>query len=133
MNVSLLGKSLALTKAFSAGQVVNNQLNPLYLAIATTGYRIQSNTLHVPEYFGLFSSGPPRLQVHQATVFVVMVIATACSLAIWGWTLVIFRISGVTGMKLIKSGSIMLATTAVYVIAMWVLVCCYRRLKAGYE
>ncbi|KAI1170909.1 hypothetical protein F4777DRAFT_88206 [Nemania sp. FL0916] len=50
-------------------QVINNQLNPICLGIGTRGYRIQSEILHVPERWGIFSHGPPRLQVYQGQAF----------------------------------------------------------------
>ena len=60
---------LAIPKQISAGEIVNGQLNPLHLTVATTGYRIQSRTLQIPDRFGFFSSGPPRLQVHESFCF----------------------------------------------------------------
>lgn len=44
-------------------------LNPIHLSFATKAYKIQSQTLHIPDRYGWFSPGPPRLQVHQALVF----------------------------------------------------------------
>ena len=68
----LISNFLALYREAFAGQVVNNQLNPLHLAIATTGYRIQSCTLQIPDWLGLFSPGPPRLQAHQGSGFIIV-------------------------------------------------------------
>ncbi|KAK1971052.1 hypothetical protein LY78DRAFT_689298 [Colletotrichum sublineola] len=50
-----------------APQVVNNQLNPVHLAIGIRCYQIQTEILGIPEQYGLFSSGPPRLQVLQGS------------------------------------------------------------------
>lgn len=52
------------------GQVVNNQLNPIYLALGIRGYQIQSEVLHIPTRWGIFSPGPPRLQVYEGEAFV---------------------------------------------------------------
>ena len=46
-------------------QVVNGQLNPVLLDLANRGYYIQSEVLHISERYGVFSPGPPRLQVYE--------------------------------------------------------------------
>ncbi|KAL8948227.1 MAG: hypothetical protein Q9222_005563, partial [Ikaeria aurantiellina] len=40
-------------------------LNTAVLAIANTGYRIQSHILRIPDRMGFFAPGPPRLQVYE--------------------------------------------------------------------
>ncbi|KAK2020600.1 hypothetical protein LX32DRAFT_716363 [Colletotrichum zoysiae] len=50
-----------------APQVVDNRLNPVHLAIGIRCYQIQTEILGIPEQYGLFSSGPPRLQVFQGS------------------------------------------------------------------
>ncbi|KAI0871545.1 hypothetical protein GGS24DRAFT_471207 [Hypoxylon argillaceum] len=52
-----------------SGQVVNNQLNPIHLALGIRGYQIQSEVLHIPTRWGIFSPGPPRLQVYESHAF----------------------------------------------------------------
>lgn len=47
----------------------SGNLNPKLLAIATEGYRIQSQYLGILDSWGYFSRGSPRLQVHQAAGF----------------------------------------------------------------
>jgi hypothetical protein len=37
---------------FGMRRVVGNRLNPVYLAIATSGYRIQSRLLRIPDRYG---------------------------------------------------------------------------------
>lgn len=37
--------------------------------MASRCYKIQSQTLHIPDRFGFFSLGPPRLQAHEAGAF----------------------------------------------------------------
>ena len=44
----------------------SGNLNPMLLAFATEGYRIQSQYLGIPDRWGYFSPGTPRLQVHEA-------------------------------------------------------------------
>jgi hypothetical protein len=53
-------------------EVVDNQLNPKLLALATICYRIQSAVLRIPDRFGWFYPGLPRLQVFQAYHFVLI-------------------------------------------------------------
>lgn len=55
-------------KMFRAGPVLSDppRLNPVHLSLANTAYRIQSQTLGIPDRFGIFSTGPPRLQVWEA-------------------------------------------------------------------
>lgn len=48
---SFCGNMIRITRKVYAGEVVNGQLNPLYLAITTSGYRIQSRTLQIPDIF----------------------------------------------------------------------------------
>lgn len=36
--------------------------NASYIAVAVSGYQIQSQLLHIPDRFGIFSPGPPGLQ-----------------------------------------------------------------------
>ena len=50
----LISNILAIPKEAFAGEIVDNQLNSLHLAVATTGYRIQSRTLQIPDRFGFF-------------------------------------------------------------------------------
>lgn len=52
-------------------QVVNGQLNPVLLHLANRGYYIQSEVLHISERYGIFSPGPPRLQVYEGQASVV--------------------------------------------------------------
>ncbi|GKT62055.1 hypothetical protein ColTof4_02316 [Colletotrichum tofieldiae] len=57
----------AMRMGFFAPQVIDNRLNPVHLAIGIRCYQIQTEILGIPEQYGLFSSGPPRLQVHQGS------------------------------------------------------------------
>ncbi|KAI1132418.1 hypothetical protein F5Y10DRAFT_261125 [Nemania abortiva] len=60
--------------SFWSGQVVDNQLNPIHLSLGVRGYQIQS-ALRIPERWGIFSAGPPRLQAYEGQAFVI-----ACSM-----------------------------------------------------
>ena len=73
----LVHNAVRAIKGFLKPQVVDGRLNPVRLAVATRGYWIQSHVLHIPDRFGWFSPGPPRLQVHQATSLAFL----ACSVA----------------------------------------------------
>ncbi len=85
-------KSLqTMNNAYLAGEIVNNQLNPTHLAIATAGYRIQTETFHIPDRFGFFVAGPPRLQVRQAALFIHVIQGICLSLVLWGFVVLILR------------------------------------------
>lgn len=64
----------AIKGLFSPQIATDSRLNPHHLALATRGYRIQSRVLHVPDRYGIFSPGPPRLQVHEGSTFFVMIL-----------------------------------------------------------
>lgn len=42
------------------------EVNPSLLQVARWGHWLQSRVLHIPDRYGLVSSGPPLLQAHQA-------------------------------------------------------------------
>ncbi|RYP65286.1 hypothetical protein DL770_009032 [Monosporascus sp. CRB-9-2] len=63
MPLSLTSGILKAVKALLSPQIIDNRLNPYYLAVATRAYWIQSHILRIPDRFGFFSPGPPRLQV----------------------------------------------------------------------
>ncbi|KAI1158458.1 hypothetical protein F5B18DRAFT_641046 [Nemania serpens] len=60
-------------------QVVDNQLNPVHLALGVRGYQIPSEVLRIPERWSIFSPGPPRLQVYegQALFFASLTVASS--------------------------------------------------------
>jgi hypothetical protein len=55
-------------------QVIDHNLNPVHLAIARRGYAIQSNVLRIPDRFGFFAPGPPRLQAYNGAKFAALVL-----------------------------------------------------------
>jgi hypothetical protein len=65
-----------------------------YLAIAGSGYRTQSQSLHIPDRFGFFSSAPPRLQVEEGAFFAQM-LTMICYAIMTAW----FVISTVSSPK----------------------------------
>ncbi|GJC95894.1 hypothetical protein CH63R_02160 [Colletotrichum higginsianum IMI 349063] len=60
-----------------APQVIDNRLNPVHLAIGIRCYQIQTEVLGIPEQYGLFSSGPPRLQVFQGSTIPTLYLSIA--------------------------------------------------------
>jgi len=64
--------------AFSPQVIASNTLNPVHLAIATRGYWIQSRILRIPDRYGFFSPGPPRLQAYQGNLFIPIFIMVVC-------------------------------------------------------
>lgn len=49
-------------------------MNPHNIAVAASGYRIQSQTLHIPDRYGFFSSGPSRAQAIEGSLVVFLTI-----------------------------------------------------------
>jgi hypothetical protein len=73
---------------FSMRQTINNRLNPVYLAIAASGYQIQSQLLHIPDRYSFFSSGPPRAQVEEGAAFA-QLFTLICYTILGGWFVVL--------------------------------------------
>ncbi|KAI0879471.1 hypothetical protein GGS24DRAFT_439621 [Hypoxylon argillaceum] len=65
------GSKPAIEWSFWSDQVVNGQLNPIHLALGVRGYHIQSEVLRIPNSQGIFSPGPPRLQVYEGQALVI--------------------------------------------------------------
>ena len=76
----LITNVLAAREALLAGGVIGNRLNPWHLNLAASAYRIQAYTLQIPDRFGFFLPGPPRLQVYQAAMFMILFFMTCVSL-----------------------------------------------------
>jgi hypothetical protein len=81
----MFNNTIATLRLFHAGQVLSDppRLNPLFVSLGTNAYRIQSQTLGIPDDFGMFSAGPPRLQAYEAGKFLLM---CSCLLIILFWT-----------------------------------------------
>ena len=127
----LFNNVLAILQEVFAGQIVNNQLNPRHLAVATTGYRIQSQTLQIPDRFGLFSPGPPRLQVHEGLSFIIMVGWICLTLVSNALSVFLSRRYGLPACQ--KFGAIFSVTTVPGAALFWVIVIHDRRRAPGYE
>jgi hypothetical protein len=129
----ILETFLDTAKAVRAGEIVDGRLNPIHLFIATTGYRIQFETLHIPDHLAFFSSSPPRLQAHQATWFIVL----------WYWLCPFAIITGVLMDILLRCLMKRPATLEAFVVAavlfvygctfVWILMCNGYRRDAGYQ
>lgn len=131
MPPKLLSDIMTFTKGLFEGEIVDNQLNPNLLTLATNGYSIQSQTLRIPDRFGLFSPKPPRLQVHQASVFIVFVFGSYLTLMGAAFTVFLMRLCGLPNIKRIAVGQ--LAISAVLIALLYLLICCSRRRAPGYE
>lgn len=118
-------------KGAFAGQIVNNRLNPVHHSIATTGYRIQPTTLHIPDRYGFFSPGPARLQVWEAMSFIY--VGFQCCIGIASDILIVFlaRLFGLSNS--LKAGAVILSVSLVQSAVVWVSVYCDRRRAPGYE
>lgn len=50
-------------------------LNPYLLSAAKSGYKMQSQTLYIPDQNGYFAPGPETLQIHQGRLFLMLVLS----------------------------------------------------------
>ena len=127
----LISNILAIPKEVFAGQIANGQLNPLHLATATTGYRIQSRTLQIPDRFNFFSPGPPRLQVHGGLFFIIIVGWICLNIIFNIFSVFLCRQCGLpTSQKLGAAFLLMIVPGAVL---FWIAAVYDRRRAPGYE
>lgn len=54
--------------------VIDARLNQPRLALATHCYWFQSRILRIPDRFGFFAPGPPRLQVEESSNFIFLLL-----------------------------------------------------------
>ena len=127
---NLISNILTVVKGVFAGEIIDNRLNPIHLAIAITGFRIQC-TLHIPHRIGFFSSGPPRLQVHEAASFIVLMFGSCFAIVSGGFVIFLIRLCGLPNS--LKGGAVMLSMIIAQAVVTWVIVCCDRRRVPGYD
>lgn len=122
---------VALTKEAFAGEVANDRLNPLHLTVATTGSRIQSQTWRIPDRIGFFSSGPPRLQVHEGAIFIVSVLVSCLTILLGAFLVTFAKLCGMP--NILEVSAIWLLMTLAQATMIWVVTCCSPRRAPGYE
>ena len=127
----LFSNILAISKGVFAGQIVNNQLNPIHISLATNGYRIQSGTLQIPDRFGLFSSGPPRLQVHEAYFFLIMVGWIILNLVLNAFLVFVCRLNGLPAYRALGAEFSLLMVPGLFFY--WIASVYDRHREPGYE
>jgi len=128
---NLISNILIVTKGSFPGEIVDNRLNPVHLAIATTGFRVQSGQLHIPHRIGFFSPGNPRLQVHEAASLIFLMFTSCFAIVSGGFVIFVIRLYGLPNS--LKAGAVMLSMIIAQAIAIWVIVCCDRRRVPGYD
>jgi len=122
----------ALAGALSSQVTASKTLNPVHLAIATRGYWIQSQILCIPNRYGFFSPGPPRLQVYQAFLSIALLVMIV--LDIFLGALVVLLIALKPNNKPIwKFVVVMVAYVGSVVAAIWVLECYSKHRAPDYE
>ncbi len=67
---NLITNILLIVKKVFAGEIVDNHLNPVHVAIAIIEFRIQSGTLHISHRIDFFSFDLSRLQMHETAFFI---------------------------------------------------------------
>ncbi|KAK1767160.1 hypothetical protein QBC33DRAFT_559284 [Phialemonium atrogriseum] len=127
MSHNLTNNALTAVKGFLDPQISNGRLNPVHLAIATRGYWIQSHVLHIPDRFGFFSSGPPRLQMYQSASFAFLTVGVAFS-TVWGaLTVLLAKLMGRPISRLAGAmGVLQIAVVAV----IWAALACFDHRRA---
>ena len=128
---NLTGNFLATAKGFLGPEIVDNRLNPVLLATATSGYRIQSHLLHIPDRFGFFLPGPPRLQVYQGAFFAFVVTGTCFSIVLGGFALLLMKLNGrpISPWLVVAMATMTVAT----VVTIWALACFDRHRAPDYD
>jgi hypothetical protein len=88
---AMFNNTIATLRLLHAGQVLSDppRLNPLFVPLGTNAYRIQSQTLGIPDHWGMFSAGPPRLQAYEAGTFLTMCFCLLYNLFLATFTLTI--------------------------------------------
>ncbi|RYP32207.1 hypothetical protein DL767_005363 [Monosporascus sp. MG133] len=134
MPPSLTGNVLKAVKGLLSPQIIDNRLNPCHLAVATRAYWIQSHILRIPDRFGFFSPGPPRLQVYQSVWFTFLVVMFGFLLCtaffIWGAVVMLYRLEERPAPTLLGP---MVALTVVTIASLWVLECFDRHRAPDYD
>lgn len=105
--------------AFLTPEIINHYSNCIRLAVATSGYYIQSQLLHIPDRCGIFSTGHPRLQEGERTALFSLVMAILCISHIGGGGLVLLGMK-LAGMPHITRTALgILALTATHAACAW--------------
>lgn len=121
-----------ITVTFSPQITASNTLNPDLLTLGTTGYWIQSHILYIPDRYGFFSPGPPRLQVNQGFLFIFLSIMIVSSLFCGAFT--VFVVSLRPDHKPIWKAVVFQVTLVGGTVAMvWVTECFSERRTRDYD
>ena len=112
---------LTIPRAIYAGEMINERPNPFYVNLASTGYRLQSVTFRIPDQYGFFSAGPPRLQVYEASSCLLLIAIVCISALLFSFSLLLFRIAE----KPCSSGiiAIFVVSTIIEVGMVWISLC----------
>ncbi|RFU73380.1 hypothetical protein TARUN_8877 [Trichoderma arundinaceum] len=127
---NIINTIMATVKQLFSDQIIDNRLNPVHVAIASKGHQFQSRVLHIPDRFGLFSPGPPRLQAAEGFQVVFM----SCILGFVSLPAVVAvllaRLKGRPVLLLALGLAAMIFSTAIF---FWVGVCSDRRRSPDYD
>ena len=124
---------LTIPREAFAGQIINDRLNPFHLALASNGYRVQSRTLRIPDRYGFFSPGPPRLQVYEAVDFITMICCIAIILVFNALMVFASRLDRLPPPKPLGSAALFLGMNLFVVIIFWIVAIHDRHRAPGYE
>ncbi|TQN68037.1 Extracellular metalloprotease [Colletotrichum shisoi] len=112
-----------------APQVIDNRLNPVHLAIGIRCYQIQTEVLGIPEQYGLFSSGPPRLQVLQGSTIPTLYLSIAFPVVVLVVAMLFLRNENTNMWPLMS----LIACAIIIYVLLWYMFCVDPRRAPDYE
>lgn len=124
--------NLTAVKGFFGPQVTSDgRFNPAYLAVASRCYRIQVHSLHIPDQFGFFWPGSPRLQVYEGAAFVALGFGLAFLTVYEGFVVLWIKLAMRRPVSALAGA--MLVMNLVLVASCWILACLDRRRAPDYD
>lgn len=122
--------SITTIKMFFGFSTIEGTINPVHVAVASHGYRIQSQKLGIPDRFGFFSPGPLQLQEHQGGV-VALIVFALIPMIFWSvFIILMFKSKGKPVLGLIE---VMMGMFVVWLGALWIIACFDRRRAPDYD
>lgn len=97
-------------------------INPQTLAVATSGYQLQSQVLHIPDRYGFFSPGPSEIQALEGALVPALIVTNTFMTFLVGF---IFLLMKTVGDKPNTNEVLLwyLGTTVGLIALLWVIAC----------
>lgn len=127
--MSFIGTILAAIGAIFVPRNPNEPINPYSLAVSTSGYRVQSQVLHIPDRFGYFSPGPPSVQVKEGAFVTFLTIALSVANFMGAIIFFFLKVQGNPNANMMPV--ISMAATVIVIVSIWLLACIKRHRGEG--